>query len=324
VCAAVIDLGMGNRKRVWSSHGGTWHQVRVRYPSFWRRYGMKARSLITKAVLAGGVGFALLYFSGRVPRFTAPARLVGGVLFAYGAYLLIRTVIDLATPVTVTGQVLWLQVWKSSSRGENSPPQPYLHYLAIDDGTDDRTVAWGLPTNLSHQCADGDTVTIHARRWTRRVLTLTMVEHGTMRRADAVDVTDPAGAAPVPNLTTDLLSVDEVGRALGFPVTVRPAVTPVVRMTQFVTAQGRPALLLMASGGLAGQLALRARRRYQALPGIGDEAYTGEGWAVGRRGDTVIMLTLSEAGRAADPRNLWWLLSTAVGRLPTPGPAVPA
>jgi hypothetical protein len=51
ICSAVIDLGMGNRKRVWSSFGGTaaargrsgaepevkrpegtWHRVRVRYP----------------------------------------------------------------------------------------------------------------------------------------------------------------------------------------------------------------------------------------------------------------------------------------------------
>ena len=32
VCSAVIDLGMGDRKRVWSSFGGTWHRVRVQYP----------------------------------------------------------------------------------------------------------------------------------------------------------------------------------------------------------------------------------------------------------------------------------------------------
>ncbi len=359
VCAAVIDLGMGNRKRVWSSHGGTWHRVRVRYPTFWRRYGMRARSLIIKGVLAGGIGFVLLYYWARAvagalnqPTIASnPAAhaagtvksvglLVGAVLLGYGGYLLIRTVIDLATPVTVTGQVLWMQVWKSSSGGENSPPQPYLHYLAIDDGSGDRTVAWGLPTPMTHLCADGDTVTIQARRWSRRVLTLTMVEHGTMRQADAIDVTDQdteniiaaamglgalgLGGTRGPAPTGDLLSAEEVGRALGFPVTIRPATAPVVQMAQFQTAQGRPALLLVATTGLAGQLAIRARRRYQPLPGIGDEAYTGEGWAVGRRGDTVIMLTLSEAGRAADPRNLWWLLSTAVGRLPTPGPTVRA
>jgi hypothetical protein len=35
----VIDLGAGSRRRVWSSSGGTWHQVRVRYPRFWLRHG---------------------------------------------------------------------------------------------------------------------------------------------------------------------------------------------------------------------------------------------------------------------------------------------
>jgi hypothetical protein len=31
--SAVLDLGMGNRRLVWSSYGGTWHRVRVRYPA---------------------------------------------------------------------------------------------------------------------------------------------------------------------------------------------------------------------------------------------------------------------------------------------------
>jgi Predicted membrane protein (DUF2207) len=51
VCSALIDLGMGNRRRVWSSFGGTWHRVRVSYPSFWGRYGQKATGLIVRAAL---------------------------------------------------------------------------------------------------------------------------------------------------------------------------------------------------------------------------------------------------------------------------------
>src|SRR5436305_860214 len=62
VSSAVIDLGMGNRKRVWSSFGGTWHRVRVRYPSFWPRYGKTAPRLVTRGVLGAGIGFLLLYY----------------------------------------------------------------------------------------------------------------------------------------------------------------------------------------------------------------------------------------------------------------------
>src|SRR2546421_3888754 len=65
VCSAVIDLGMGNRKRVWSSFGGTWHRVRVRYPSFWPRYGKTATRLIVRGVLFSGLGFLLLYYWAR-------------------------------------------------------------------------------------------------------------------------------------------------------------------------------------------------------------------------------------------------------------------
>jgi hypothetical protein len=364
ICAAVIDLGMGNRKRVWSSYGGNWHRVRVRYPGVWLRYGKPARKLIVRGVLAGGIGFVLLYYWAKgianalrnptiggspAAHFADPVRtvglLLGGVLLVYGLYFLVRTVIDLAAPATITGQVLWLQVWKSTTGSENSPSRPWLHYLAVDDGTDDRTSAWALPTEMSGRAHDGDTVTIQVRRWSRRVVELTVVSQGAMRTVDAVAVTDEkteniiAAAMGLPGsggiaggalaqalrgpkaVASELLSAEEVGRALGAPVTGRPvgAGSPMpIQMMQFLTPDGRPAVQLMASAGLAGQLAIRARRRGRPLPGIGDEAYTGDGWAAGRRGDTVIMLILSEAGRRADPRNIWWLLSTAIGRLPAP------
>jgi glutamine cyclotransferase len=69
-------------------------------------------------------------------------------------------------------------------------------------------------------------------------------------------------------------------------------------------------------------MAIRSRRRAQVLPGIGEEAYTGDGWAIARRGDTVIMLQLHGQGRTANPTYLYWLISTAVGRLPAPAAPV--
>jgi hypothetical protein len=201
VCAAVIDLGMGNRTRVWSSYGDTWHRVHVRYPRGWPRYGRTARYLITRGVLFGGLGFLLLSFwakgvaaalhqpaigESHAARLSGSIRSVGlvagAVLFVYGLYLLLRTIIDLAAPARITGQVLWKQVWRSASGGGNSSAVPWLHYLAIDDGSGDRTTAWGLPSAIAGRAVDGDTVTISARRWSRRIIELSVVRQGTGQR----------------------------------------------------------------------------------------------------------------------------------------------
>src|SRR3989440_3366581 len=60
VASAVIDLGMGNRKRVWSSYGGTWHRVRVRDPTFWPPYWKTAPRLVMRGLLATGLGVLVL------------------------------------------------------------------------------------------------------------------------------------------------------------------------------------------------------------------------------------------------------------------------
>src|SRR5262249_47586673 len=151
--------------------------------SFWLRYGKTGRYLIMRGAIFGLIGFALLYYWARgvaaalkesaiqehAGRFADPVRSIGlavGVgLLVYGAYLLVRGIIDVAAPVTITGQVLWKQVWRSNSGGENSPAVPWLYYLAVDDGTGDRTTAWGLPSAMSGRAVDGDTVKLSARRW---------------------------------------------------------------------------------------------------------------------------------------------------------------
>jgi hypothetical protein len=361
VCAAVIDLGMGNRKRVWSSYGGTWHRVRVRYPSFWPRYGRRARSLVFKALWTGGIGFLLLYLWAKgvaatlrqqfvdgssAAHFADPVRslglTVGGILSAYALYLLVRTTIDLAAPATVTGQVLWKQVWRSSGGGEDSPPTPWLHYFAVDDGTDDRTTAWGLPSELAGRAGDGDTVTLKVRRWSRRIVELTVDEVSAGRAVrTGGDVSDAqaenliaeamglpatgaaAGLRRAPDATIgELLSAQEVGQVLGTPVTATPTDGPamVIRPVIFRSTDGRSVLQLLAIGGLPARLAIRARRRGQPLPGIGDEAYTGDNWAIGRCGETVVLLNLTGTGRGQDPRSLYQLLSMAIERLATRAP----
>jgi hypothetical protein len=352
VSSAVIDLGMGNRKRVWSSFGGTWHRVRVRYPRFWPRYGRRARATTVRGGLATAAGLLLLYYWAKgvaaapgnptvgqsvAARFAGSVRglglPLGAILLLYGLYVLVRVAIDLAAPLNITGQVLWCQVWKSRS-SDKSRPAPWLHHLAIDDGTGERTTAWGLPSEYADQVSDGDTVTVKVRRWTRRVLELHVEQRGAAGRL-AVSSTDENTEALIastmgipavrdlaarmmrgPAVTpTALLTIDEVSRAVGAPVSPRGSngggAIPIAA-AQFHTPDGRQAVLITVMSGLAAQLAMRARRAHQPLAGIGEEAYAGDGWALARRGDTVVTVT----ARHADPRNLHWLLFTAVGRLP--------
>ncbi len=374
VSSAVIDMGMGNRKLVWSSFGGTWHRVRVRYPRLFWRYGKPAPPLVGRAIIAGVIAALLFRFWAKLivgagkqsfvegkptAGLVDPVKLLGLgvalVLGAYALYFLVRTVIDLAAPTTVTGQVLWCEVWRSTSGSENSPARPWLHYLALDDGSADRTRAWALPTEFSRKCSDGDTVKITVRPWSRRVGELEVLEHGTLRQTDAVQSTSDqtenliASAMGIPNpragtgllgtagilsgglpgfvasVTTpapQLVTVAEVSQAMTTEVTQQGAVgMGGGHALSFVDTRGQQVLMLGIVGGITGQMLMRSRRKAQPLPGIGDEAYTAEGWALARRGDTVIMLLTHGDGRRVPQANLFWLLQTAVARIAAPATA---
>lgn len=160
LASAVLDLGMGDRKLVWSSFGGGWHRVRVRYPRFWSRYGRPLPILLLRAAIGIAAGAVLLKVVG----------LPAVVVLAAGFYSLARAVADLVTVRTITGEVLWQEVWKAKKPQNDRPAVPWLYYLAVDDGSGDRTTAWGLPAELFGQVHDRETATIKVRPWSRRVL----------------------------------------------------------------------------------------------------------------------------------------------------------
>ncbi|GAA2582829.1 hypothetical protein GCM10010399_10710 [Dactylosporangium fulvum] len=365
VCSAVIDLGMGNRKRVWSSFApglgqlgavaqgqpwrGTWHRVRVRYPRFFPRYGQKAVRLILKAVAALAfvalvVRFDTVAFDAVPSSITSWVTLAIRALFLaplfYGGYTLIATIVDLLTPVTVTGEALWVEVWKSTSGNDSKPSVPWLHYLAVDDGRSDRTVAWACPSDLARRASAGDVVTFTARRWTRRILTLQVVESSRSRAlaslgssADedteklilrAMDTGHGGAQALATAVHTaeiapgQLLTADEVGRVLGAPAALHDpgqamAIGPVA-LALFRTVAGSSLSVSVATGATAAELAIRVHRGGTAVPGVGDEAYTSGGWAVARRGATVVRLEQRGPGPVHQPY-LIWLLGQAVSRL---------
>jgi Predicted membrane protein (DUF2207) len=59
LCSALIDLGAGNRKRPWSSFGGTWHRMQIRYPGWWGWLGRSDGPIRQSLMQGGAATFAL-------------------------------------------------------------------------------------------------------------------------------------------------------------------------------------------------------------------------------------------------------------------------
>lgn len=186
VCSMVLDLGMGDRTRVWSSYTGPWRQVRVRYPRFWGRYGKTAQRLLLVAIpqlvvggwilrnFADGAKRELDSMDALVDLVWLTPILIGAFLFVRGAYRIVRTLIDLATPRTIEGEVLWVSQFQSET--QNDTAVVVTHHLALDDGTADRTLAWVAPSDQAIKVRDGDEARIVVRPWSRRVLEVTQLK----------------------------------------------------------------------------------------------------------------------------------------------------
>jgi hypothetical protein len=337
--SAVIDLGLGDQRRPWSSYGGVWHRVRVRYPRWRPWYGRTAPALAFRALLALGAGWLLVRWwrpfvgdvspilpeaLGTAADLVAPAGFGAGlVLIGYGFSSAARLIHDRLSPVTVTGQVLWIALWQSTSGGEDSPPTPLVYHLAVDDGTGERTTAWAMPASLHGSCDTGDTVRLTARRWSRRVDTITVVERGTPGHRDGAEPkVDTSRAATATNSrAADLLTSAEVTQALGLAATAIPM--PIGMLAQFAGPDGKPVLMIQVLGGTLSRVATRvaglAQRPARAtpLPGVGDEAWLDEDRAVARLpgGTLVALVLLGDArGRGAA---LPGLLTTLVSRVLT-------
>lgn len=334
VASQIIELGLADRRRIWSSYGGHWRRVTIRYPSL-PKNGSHWGYLLLRAAITLMVGWTFTTPSRLYHRLfeanlvTVAFTLLGLFLLAWGAYLVVRVVMDLASPATVTGQVLWIQVWKERNN-DNGPNIPTLYYLAVDEGTQDRTVAWVSPATFADGCRAGDEVRLTVRPWTRWVTALEPVRRGPEWEAWAGeqargtlehDTETLLAMAPALGLARpgDLLTAQEVGRALGgreLTAFTGPSVGGATATAGYDSG-GQRALEIEVSGAQQATRILDGRRSAgTALPNIGDEAYTGADWAAARRGDLLVMLRLGPGAAGADPRFLPWLLHTAIGRLP--------
>lgn len=169
-----IDMGLGDHRVAWSHFGDVWHRVRIRYPRVWWRYGRTTRQIVIRALLVAAAGFLL----SRLLRPTGAEQpgtgskimlVLAAIGVAYGVYMVVRALIDRVTPVEITGEALYIRVWKQRSRARLAPRRPWLHYLAVDDGRSGVTRAWAMPDGFVNRVRPGDLVTINVRPWSRRI-----------------------------------------------------------------------------------------------------------------------------------------------------------
>jgi hypothetical protein len=161
-----------DRRRLWSIGPGAPRPVRARYPRLGWHFGHTSQRMITGALVQLGVGALLLVLTHGLPQHAdQTGAVVGTGLLLRGGYRLIRAQLDRRSPVTVTGTVLWLGVWRTRTTGRATPRKPSSYYLTVDSGLD-RTVAWSLTPDQYRLCHVGDTVQLTAEPWSRRVTRL--------------------------------------------------------------------------------------------------------------------------------------------------------
>jgi hypothetical protein len=154
-----LPFGAEDDHRAWSSHGGRWRRVRVRYPRVrppaWGRHP----ALATFAALVWGAGsvFLLTRVGSLGNDLTLVVSVVLALPLAWSLWVLTRAVPDLFTRHTVTGTVLRCRTRTRASSSRDTPR--YWYYVAIDDGTRDRVVAFRVSRELYAKVHQGQTVT---------------------------------------------------------------------------------------------------------------------------------------------------------------------
>ncbi|NJC72223.1 DUF2207 domain-containing protein [Planosporangium thailandense] len=363
VASKVIDLGLADRKRIWSSYTGGWRRVTVTYPRLLPRYGQRPGWILFRAAIAAVIGWNFapprdlwhgLFESDPVG---VVFTLVGSALLGYAGYTAVRVLLDAVAPVTVTGEVLWHQVWRTRQVGSDNRRRsiPSLYYLVVDDGRADRTRAWILPAEIADRCRTGDVVTARIRPWTRRVVDVALQRLGpgwsqpaevtsageeeliaaaSSPAGGAPGVTpDSAGGTPVAPAshratgqslrTADLLTAEEVAGVLGRAVTpdrVPMSDADLVQAACFNDSDGRTALTIEVSRGERGAGVLAARRTAGGpLPRVADEAYIGKDRVTARLGDLVVELAVGTGAGGAGLFRVLPLLGIALKRLASDG-----
>jgi predicted membrane protein DUF2207 len=174
-----MPMGADDERRAWSSYGGAWRPVLIRYPRWWPPgWGWPPWAAVIVGVVAALLGIGALRVAAGIgwveadPLFPAIVialrafvivALVLGLAFGlWGLASLFRGLLDLGPSRSLTGQVLRVR-----KRGDEDP----RHYVAIDDGTSDVVRALRVTSGaLNHaDLREYGEATAHVTRYLRHV-----------------------------------------------------------------------------------------------------------------------------------------------------------
>jgi hypothetical protein len=177
-CIATLPMGAEDDHHAWSTFGGRWRRVRVRYPrALPPGWGKHPGFAIFLALLWGGVAAAALYWLLRLanaeltpdPTFTREqldwvgrgaliACIPFAVLALWALWVLARAVPDLWQRREITGFVVRARRRRQIFSSDSDNPK-YWYYIALDDGTRRRIAAFRVRPKLYGSCAQGQTIT---------------------------------------------------------------------------------------------------------------------------------------------------------------------
>jgi hypothetical protein len=174
----MLALGAEDDHRAWSSVGGRWRRVRVRYPRAWPPgWGKHPGGAVLIAVGWGGAaGVVIAWLAGVagegrdqslgfdqstydwVGRIALIGIGVASVVVVWALWVLARAVPDLWSRRTVRGEIVRDRRRPQVFSSGNQPK--YWYYLAVDDGSSDRIRAWRVRAALWQQCHQGEQVQV--------------------------------------------------------------------------------------------------------------------------------------------------------------------
>jgi hypothetical protein len=184
----VLPLGARSERLAWSAYGGSWHQIRVRYPrglwgaSPWR-VGFRA---LAELLVGGAAGYFLLKLrpglsgdlDGLRPGLSIWAwgidipLALAGLLLLFGVRNLLRALAEYPSRHPVDGEVVRL-VARAVGDSEH---RSYRYYAGIDDGRSAKTRAYLLSGVQYGSLDEGDEVRVVAGRYLGRVFDITVLK----------------------------------------------------------------------------------------------------------------------------------------------------
>ncbi|HEX6699883.1 MAG TPA: hypothetical protein VF101_04055 [Gaiellaceae bacterium] len=187
-----IPMGAESDYRAWSSYGGRWHAVRIRYPYLvppgWGRH---PALVLFRAALALAAAVVVLWVSGDAQDVAADfgkAKLAGVLIFvvlpaavaAVAALVVVRALADLGSTREISGQILRLRTY-----GDKDDKR---HYVAIDDGASATIRAFRVKPELYSSLRQYELVTGTVTRNLRYVRSLREAATETASQVAPADV----------------------------------------------------------------------------------------------------------------------------------------